>query len=264
MQGIAARYGSLPTYPDIPANMLGLASIWQTWMDTRRVQNDAQRVVSMARLEAHDRDIQTLYQLVSANNLQNDLAAYSAREPLGRRGVFVDPFLNDFSRDAGVTQSAQVTGGTLTLGVEVERFDIRLPDIVTLDPGVIRYRVTQDLSSDSMPINPYLVFVPPRSYANLNPWFTYFSINQESRLPPTYVDVYEYRTERTWDSWKDGWQIKELIREEDGGGNISSTAEPARFIPETVVRFELLNWGPDENLVKVTIDGREVAFGAQS
>lgn len=264
VQGIAARYGSLPAYPEIPSNLLGIASIIQTWMDTRRVQNDAQRVVSMARLEAHDRDIQTLYQLVSANNLQNDLAAYSARQPLGRRGVFVDPFLNDFSRDAGVTQTAQITGGTLTLGVEVERFDIRLPDIVTLDPGAMRYRVTQDLSSDSMPINPYLVFVPPKSYASLNPWFSYFSVSQESRLPPTYVDVYEYRTETTGDSWKDGWQIKDFLREEDGGSGMASMAEPARFMPETVVRFELLNWGPDENLVRVTIDGREVAFGAQA
>jgi hypothetical protein len=270
LRGISARFGSTPAVTEVPSTMLGIASIYQTWIPgARRVINDAEKVVSMARLEAHDRDIQTLYQLISANNLSNDLAAFSAREPLGRRGIFVDPLLNDLSRDIGVTQTAQITGGTLTLGVSVTVTDVSLPGLITLAPSGFVHRVEQPLSSSNMQINPYLVYLPVASYADLSPSFDYYAEDRESILDPAYVDVYRYRygnphgwTPELKAEYKEVGYIREkLIGEESTGETITTTrTEDARYMRGLSVNFTLRRWSPSENLVTVKIDGREVDF----
>ena len=268
IQGVSSRRQD-PLYPQVPQTYLPLASIFQTWVvGTRAVQNDGPRMVSMAKLENHDRDIQRLYEMVAGNNLLTDL---SAREPLGRRGLFTDPFLSDGARDTGVTQTAQITAdATLTLGVAVTEHAIRLDDPITLVPSGEVIRVEQVLSSDAMQINPYMVFAPPKSYAYLNPWWDFWTVNVNRVLPDEYQDVYKYsvtnqliyKEEQGWGgpiTTKQTTTTTTLVSDESTINTRTST-EDAQYMRAVEVRFTLTNWGSNENLIGVKIDGRSITF----
>lgn len=273
IKGVSSRRQD-PLYPQVPQTYLPLASIFQTWVvGTRAVQNDGPRMVSMAKLENHDRDIQRLYELVAGNNLLTDL---SAREPLGRRGLFTDPFLSDDARDTGVTQTAQITAdATLTLGVAVTEHAIRLEGPITLVPSGEVIRVEQLLSSDAMQVNPYLAFIPPIAYAYLNPWWDFWTVNVNRTLPPDYRDVYTYsitrqninRTRQTSDESLWGTSVTSTqiattttLVNDESMIEIRASTEDAQYMRAVNVRFTLTNWGSNENLVGVKIDGRAITF----
>ena len=270
IQGVSSRRQD-PLYPQIPQTYLPLASIFQTWVvGTRAVQNDGPRMVSMAKLENHDRDIQRLYELVAGNNLLTDL---SAREPLGRRGLFTDPFLSDSARDTGLIprQTAQITAdATLTLGVAVTEHAIRLDGPMTLVPSGEVIRVEQLLSSDAMQINPYMVFAPPKAYAYLNPWWDFWTLNVNRVLPDDYQDVYKYKaTNQLIYKQELGWggpiTTKETVTtttlvSDESTINTRTSTEEAQYMRAAEVRFTLTNWGSNERVVDVKIDGRSITF----
>lgn len=274
VKGVSSRRQN-PIFPQIPQTYIGLASIYQKWVPGERtLQNDAPRMISMARLENHDRDIAVLFQLVAANNLANDL---SAREPLGRRGLYTDPFLSDNSRDPGTPQTAQISNQVLSLGVQGAAHNIHI-DPVTLIPDGELVRVDQPLSSDAMQINPYMVFSPPKTYAYLSPWWDFWTAKSSINTvtPDDYVDVYTYtETEETIVTdvrdqmkWRTGTPPTVRVSKERTTTLISDTLETltdtriedAKFMRAIDVQFTLINWGSNENLVDVKIDGRSIAF----
>ena len=273
VKGVSARRQA-PLFPQIPFGYLGLASIYQTWVaGTRTVTNDALRMVSMAKLENHDKDIATLFELVANNNLASDL---SAREPLGRRGLFVDSFQSNNARDAGTEQSAQITQAqTLTLGTQGVEYPISLDNPITLVPTGEIVRVEQLLSSDTMQINPYLAYAPPITYAYLNPWWDFWTVSVQSVLPPQYIDVYTYTTtqvnnsstmatadESLWNTSQTTTQTQTTTNlvSDTSETTVSARTEDAKYMRAVDVRFTLTNWGSNENLVDVKIDGRSITF----
>lgn len=288
IRGIPGRYGEQPVQPRIPTELLPLCSIYQTWIpSSRRVSNDGPRMVSMARLESHDRDISNLYNLVATSLLHASAEAYTAKDALGRRGLFLDAFRDDAARDPGVEQTAQITRGTLTLGVEVTVYSGTLGEPITLRRGDDVVQVEQILSSESMQINPYLVFTPPVSRAVLTPKFDFWTTSITKILPPKYVDVYRYVDWFTkgpvpfdpngfflptpdgwspppfnWDDWELMHKDTKFLGEESGGIEEFTSSQEAPFMREITIRFRLDNWPNGERLKTVTIDGVPVAFEA--
>lgn len=273
VKGIPGRYGEEPTQPRIASDMLPLCSIYQTWIPaTRQVINDGPRVVSMARLEAHDRDINNLYNLVATSLLYASADAYNAKDALGRRGLFLDPCRDDYSRDPGAElgQTAQITQGKLTLGVSVTVHTGTLGDPMTLRRGDDKVRVEQLLSSESMQINPYMVFTVPTSRADLTPKFDFWTVNITKVLPPEYVDVYRYvdiykRSLLPYVTFPPfDWRLlrteTQILSEETTKDEFVSREE-APFMRATTIRFRLSRWYGDP-LERVTIDGIPVSFEA--
>jgi hypothetical protein len=90
VRGIPSRFTVLP--PVVPGNLLSLATIEQRWGQTPVVSNDGIRAIPFDQLERMRSLIVDLFDLVAQERLKSDI---SSREPSSKRGVFVDPFLDD-------------------------------------------------------------------------------------------------------------------------------------------------------------------------
>lgn len=111
VKGIPATWQPVP--PDVPANVLALGSIYQTWeSDTRRTESDSVRVVPMQTLVAYRERMDRIEMDLAELRLATDTAGrYSGL----KKGYFADPMIDDSMRDQGLQQTAMVAGGALQL-----------------------------------------------------------------------------------------------------------------------------------------------------
>jgi len=86
----------------------------QTWTSSRSVNNDGVRLVSMSAIAGITRRLDYMMGLISQQELKSDI---NLRESAAKKGLFVDPFLDDSTRDAGITQTAAIVNGELVLPV---------------------------------------------------------------------------------------------------------------------------------------------------
>ncbi|BAD78978.1 unknown protein [Synechococcus elongatus PCC 6301] len=265
LKGIPSRFEVLP--PQVPSSLLLLATVTQRWGLTPVTSNDGIRAIPFDQLERMRSLIVDLFDLVAEERLKNDI---SSREPSAKRGVFVDPFLDDDLRDQGITQTAAIVDGELLLPiapvVQLVR-DNNDQDWLLPYTEVI---VLQQLGSTGQEkINPYASFDPLPAIASLNPavdrWTVIDTVwesavtreirinrtrNEGIRLSPREIrqqgvavgDVLSTTTRETQ-------QIQtrtELLR---------STEQSARFLRPITVQFTIEGFGPGEQLVELLFDG---------
>ena len=96
----------------------------QTWTSSRSVNNDGVRLVSMSAIAGITRRLDYMMGLISQQELKSDI---NLRESAAKKGLFVDPFLDDSTRDAGITQTAAIVNGELVLPVRCYRFLMARP-----------------------------------------------------------------------------------------------------------------------------------------
>ncbi|MCJ8269875.1 MAG: DUF4815 domain-containing protein, partial [Psychrosphaera sp.] len=158
-----------PTTPALPEGQLALATIEQTWSEITplRVLNQAIRVVPMVELEAMQQQISDLYDLVAIERLRNDI---NLDDPVAKKGVFVDPFIDDDLRDQGVAQTAAIIDGELMLPItgEAEQVGIAITTAQTL-PYELEPILVQAMKTGSMKVNPYQAFEPIPAQITLTP-----------------------------------------------------------------------------------------------
>ena len=75
----------------------------------------------MSDIEAMRKSINDFFTLVAEERLKNDA---NASAPSSKKGIFVDPFLDDDMRDQGIEQSAAIVDGSLCLPISAEIVDI--------------------------------------------------------------------------------------------------------------------------------------------
>ena len=158
---------SNPRSPSVPAPLLPIATVAQTWRDTRSVRSDGVRVVPFSEIETINRRIDAVQQEVARQRLEADVFT---RESGARAGIFVDPLLNDDMRDQGLSQTAAVVNGVLTLPIEATA--TALPNDVaapTANPWTPVPLLAQPLRTGSMKVNPYMAFAPLPGSASLKP-----------------------------------------------------------------------------------------------
>lgn len=148
-----------PQRPQIPAGRLLLASVYQSWDTSTRVVNDAVRVVPMDSIDEMRMAISDLYDLMSLERLRSDVALI---EPNAKHGVFVDAFMDNAMRDAGIEQEAVTVGGELTLPMDEDGL---IPDQAnttdeTLPVNLSVSDVQQTSRTGEMKINPYQTVLP--------------------------------------------------------------------------------------------------------
>lgn len=240
IKGVAADYN--PQAPGVPADQLLLATITQTWGANRTIKNDSVRVVPMSDLSAINARMDYMLGLIAQQRLAGDV---NLREAGQKKGIFVDPLLDDSQRDAGVAQTAAIFNGEMTLPVAIAQvaqmpLDVTKRTTMAYSLAVV---LDQPLMTGSMLVNPYQAFEPLPAQVTLTPA----------------ID--------TWTVINTSWGSAVTERVTSGSGNssatssasnvelLSSDSRPAETLRPIEVKFSLSGFGPNELLSSVVFDG---------
>lgn len=249
---------SNPVAPAVPSNLLPLATIYQTWLDaTRTVSADGPRTVSMADLSQINGRLDEIYKRVAEHRLLSDV---SVRDQGIQRGIFVDPFLDDLQRDAGVAQTAAIVAGELVLAVPSTPIpvsaDVTVP---TRCARTLAVDVNQYQRTGSMKINPYGSQIAPPVAVAINPaidrW-TEASTVWASPVTERLTSNPDFATNPYY--WKVPGEV--AINTTKSLGTTNQTIWSLRQIPVTVTAT---GFAPGETLSRLTFDGIDVTPGVR-
>jgi len=246
VKGISSRFTALP--PAVPPNLLGLATIEQRWGLTPTITNDGIRAIPFDQLERMRSLIVDLFDLVALERLRNDI---SSREPSSKRGVFVDPFLDDDLRDQGITQTAAVVDGTLQLPIAPTVYQAPTNNaqdwMLAYTEEIILEQTRQTGSSK---INPYQAFDPIPAAITLTPAVDRFTVIDTIWTSPAtqQIRIFMGGTGRFSEGSTTSTRTELL----------SETQRPAEFLRQIQIAFTLAGFDPGETLTEVKFDGIDV------
>ena len=244
VKGISTRFNPLP--PAVPSSLLSLATIEWKWGETPGVVNDGIRAIPFDQLERMRSLIVDLFDLVAVERLRTDI---SSREPSSKRGVFVDPFIDDDLRDQGLTQTAAIVDGTLQLPIAPTVY--QAPDNNSQDwmlPYTETIILEQTRQTGSSRINPYQSFDPIPAAVTLSPAVDRWTdINTVWASPITQNIVRDVRR-------IDGFSENNLPSN-TRSDLLSESQRPTRFLRQIAISFTLVGFQPGESLTQVTFDG---------
>lgn len=239
IKGISSAYNA--QMPNVPSDLLPLASVYQSWTNTRRLVNDGVRVVPMPFLAGLDNKIDYVLQLVAQQRLESSI---HTREGGTKKGLFVDPFIDDSQRDAGTAQTAAIVNGELVLPIDAAVN--QLPSDV-LKPTTCAYThiaaLSQLLKTTSMKINPYMAFAPVPAKIALTPAVDRWTVVQVSWAS----DITRRFSIGFGDLSSSTSVTKSLL--------LNSTTTDIENLRPIVVGFEASGFGPGEALSQVLFDG---------
>lgn len=244
LKGIAHPFQ--PNEPRKPDDQLQLAVVYQTWDESEelRITNNAVRVVSMSDLKAMKEQIGELYDLVAIERLRSNA---NASDPAAKKGVFVDPFLDDDMRDQGEEQTAAIVDGELVLPVIVDITDLEGETVETVN--TLEYEletlINQPMYTGEMAVNPYQAFdaIPPK--ATLTPQVDRWTTYEDQWNSP----ITRRFTRWTWKIWEWGRSTSRWTQE------LSRSNRAAEFLRVRSVRFKIVNFWPGERVTQILFDG---------
>lgn len=255
VKGVATDYD--PVRPRVQSNLLAICQVNQTWDSNRRIVNDGVRVVPMNEIEGLNFRLDNLTDLVAQQKLVSDIGT---REAAAKKGLFVDPFIDDMQRDQGIEQDAAVLGYALTLPIEGDAISVST-DVTgptscsfTLEPVLVQTSRTGD-----MKINPYMAFAVPPKPVTLTPAVDRWTETQTTWLSPitqkflvdnAIKDAYHVRLYGNnlagWPSYTTTTTQTVLV---------SSKSSRIEHLRQIEVRFEAAGFGPGEQLASLKFDG---------
>ncbi|KAB0269068.1 DUF4815 domain-containing protein [Microvirga brassicacearum] len=151
VKGLSARRNALP--PITPSNVLKLAEIQNNFLVAERpvvISNGTHNFTYDEQRRYFNRLIDILDQFDRAESERDILS----REPVSKKGIFTDTFVDDFYRDQGASQTAAVNKGVLQLAIDdvlLQRIGTTIQTLNFTEEVVI----SQPLRTRSMNINPY-------------------------------------------------------------------------------------------------------------
>lgn len=243
VEGVANEWN--PQKPRIPEHMLGLATVCQTWDDKRRVMNDGTVMVPMNDLADINGRIDGLVAQMAQQRLASDV---NTREAGAKKGLFVDPCLDDSMRDQGREQSAAVLNGVITLPIEIKNIfpmpqDVKKPETL---PYIVQAALEQLSRTGGVRINPYDAFDPFPAFIKLDPAIDNWTDVQSSWASPV---------ARQFNVTDDGYYHIIVGRSTSTQTEVlSSSTKPLENLRPISVAFRGEGFGPGEN-VTVVFDG---------
>lgn len=238
--GVASAGNRQP--PLVPNDLLAIASVDQTWTSTRSVTSDAVRMVPMPVLARIDDRFDFVIGLIAQQRLESNI---HMREGGAKKGIFVDPFLDDSQRDAGFAQTAAVVSGQLMLPISVSVSQMGT-DITA--PASLLYSATsslaQILKTGSMKINPYMAFAVPAASVTLTPSVDRWTVVDSSWQSPVTSRVFF----GAGSSWSDVSSATNSVKLSSVESNIGSLRPMS-------VSYSVSGFGNLENLATLTFDG---------
>lgn len=247
LKGLASRFSAIP--PAVPDNLLSLATIEHRWGATPAVENDGIRAIPFTQLDRMRSLILDLFDLVAQERLRQDI---SSREPSTKRGVFVDPFLDDDMRDQGIVQTAAIVDGTLQLPIAATVY--QAPTNNTQDwmlPYTEEVILQQTARTGFSAINPYQAFDPIPAAITLSPAVDRFTtVNTTWASPVTNFFSIRLGPARSFGIVGVSSSTRtELVRE---------TSQAAEFLRQLSIAFTVAGFDPGETLTEVKFDGVDV------
>ncbi|CCF19170.1 conserved protein of unknown function [Pseudorhizobium banfieldiae] len=242
IKGIPAR--SNPKEPTVPADVLALCQVINNWMSTPIVINDGVRSLPYAEMWRYFNRIIDIDRLVQLERLKSGI---DAKEPVAKKGMFVDPFIDDTYRDQGQMQSGAIGNGMLQLSITPTFYMAPLADPVMLD-WTEEVIVSQELKTACEKINPYANFIPLPGTMKLSPAADFWT---ESRTDWTSAQTLEFnRGTRT-----DGGPLQTSTTETQ---LVDQRSELLQFLRQIEVDFTISGFGAGEILETLTFDGIDV------
>lgn len=256
IKGVATDYD--PVRPRVQNNLLAICQVVQIWDSNRRIINDGVRVVAMNEIEGLSERMDNLTDLVAQQKLVSDI---STREASAKKGLFVDPFIDDLQRDQGIEQDAAVLGYGLTLPIEGDAIsvssDVSEPTscAFTLEPVL-----TQTSRTGNMKINPYLAFAVPPKPVSLTPNVDRWTETQTTWLSPVTQKFIVDNRSHDWNRNIAGFPSYTTTNIQTV--TVSSTRSRIENLRQIEVKFEASGFGPGEQLTSVKFDGITVTATA--
>nr|CDP80061.1 phage related protein, virulence-associated [Bartonella schoenbuchensis] len=127
IQGISADN---PIAPSVPDDILSLATITNNWLDYPHVDNNGTRVAPYAEMWRYFNRVLDLDRLLQLEKIKSNV---DSKEPVSKKGMIADPFLDDSLRDEGIEQTGAIGHGLLRLAIEPTFYYATLNEPVTLD-----------------------------------------------------------------------------------------------------------------------------------
>lgn len=241
VKGISHSYR--PPVPTVPAGQLKLATITHDWQNEPNISNDAVRVIAMNNLEDMRDAIGDLYDLVAIERLKTDAVI---NEPAAKRGVFVDPFIDDDLRDQGIEQTAVIIDGELLMPIDAQVIEL------TADTSTLQHQhvtLLEQLSkTGEMKINPYQAFATVPAKVKLTPAVDRWTVRQTNWLSASTQRFVV--TEASWHGGRTATTVRSATRV------ISRTRTDAVFeLRPITISFSVDGFEPNEELEQVTFDG---------
>lgn len=243
LKGVSAEW--TPRIPEVPAGLLPLATIFQTWDGNSVLTNDGVRVVPMHELAAINGRIDYLLGMVAQQQLESNI---NMREAGSKKGMFTDPFLDDSQRDAGIEQTAAIFDGILTIpvSVDVTFADDRGSNMVSLLNKVEAASVQQLSRTGSMQVNPYQSFAPIPAKVSITPSVDRWSVHETVWTSPSTRAVIS------------GSGVLNRVTSATSTVLLSSVSQESSILRQIEVQFTLDGFGAGETLASVLFDGIEV------
>lgn len=246
-----------PSPPAIPPGVLLLATVYQAWGTARRIDMDGTKVVSMSDMNAMRRQIDDLYDLVARNELLTNAAI---SEPAAKRGVFVDPFLDDDQRDQGISQTAAIIGGEVSLGLTAHVESVTVTGGVSTLPLAtdLATAISQPLRTSSMKVNPYMAFAPIPAVVGLQPAVDFWTQTLTQWSSPVTRLFDSTSSSQRSDSWN--WRIVETSS--SAVEQVSSKSTDLPMLRQIEIHFTVDGFAANEAVTTVKFDGLTVAATA--
>ena len=242
--GRSSDYDPYP--PQVPHDALRLADIINNWGNLPTVRAVATHSVHFNEIENHGVLIDDLKELISHERLRRDM---DSRQRTTKRGMFVDPFLDDDMRDAGIAQTGAILDESLQLPIDAAAESDVLGDDPLLLPYVEEVLVNQPLSTGEMKINPYQAFEPLPANLTLSP-----AVDRFTQIDTQWTSAVTRQIVR----WRWWWQRNIVGGTTETIERVNTTFSDAQFLRPIEISFTLEGFGPGENLETMTIDGVEV------
>ncbi|OKP66775.1 DUF4815 domain-containing protein [Ensifer adhaerens] len=240
---------SRPRPPVVPTTRLELARIHNSWgIPPEIVQSDV-RNVPYSELADMKHMLLDLYDLVAQERLKTDA---SSREVAAKRGVFVDPFLDDDMRDQGEPQTAASFGGKLRLPIHGRTHDFPALTTVRHLPFTTEVLISQLRESGAMKINPYATFTPMPGRASIEPSTDIWTEREETWSSPQTQSFEAAAGEAIT-----GVSLEQRIE------LVRTTTRNAETIRPRSLNFRLEGFIENETLTAITFDGLPITSASQ-
>lgn len=242
VKGLPAR--SNPLAPAVPSDVLPLCQVINDWMSTPTVINDGVRSLPYSEMWRYFNRLIDIDRLVQLERLKSGI---DSREPVAKKGMFVDPFIDDSYRDAGTAQTGAIGNGMLELAIVPTFFRANINSPVTLD-WVEDVIIAQELKTACEKINPYANFLPLPGALKLTPGADFWTQSRTDWLS-------EQTTEFNRGVRRDGGPLQTSTTETQV---VDQRVEQLEFLRSIVVAFEISGFGSGEILETLTFDGLNV------
>ncbi|WP_375681054.1 MULTISPECIES: DUF4815 domain-containing protein [unclassified Bartonella] len=232
-----------PMAPSVPDDVLSLATITNNWLETPVVVNDGTRVAPYDEMWRYFQRVLSLDRLMQLERIKSNV---DSKEPVAKKGMFADPFLDDSYRDEGFQQTGAVGNGILQLAIDPTFYTAPLKAPVTLD-WTNEVIIAQELTTACEKINPYQNFATLPGTVTLEPATDFW---HEQR-----TDWLSSVTNQLNMGWNRGRSVRKTEISDD---LVNAHQEQTDFLRQITLHFKIEGFGSSEILESLTFDGVNV------